>query len=210
MTSDVFKKHFPDLSNDQIEQLKGFGEVIEYWNDKINVISRKDIDNIFPHHILHSLFIKKVIQFKDGAKVLDVGTGGGFPGIPLAICFPNVKFHLVDARAKKIMVVQEVIDHLKLKNVVAEHKVVQEVKTQYDFVVTRAVAKIETLMGWCRPRISPEHIHSIPNGVIALKGGTIRDLKNEVPKGEYAEQHAISDWTDIEHYSEKYVIYIQA
>ena len=210
MKADIIKKYFPDLSDEQIEKLHQFGEVIKFWNDKINVVSRKDIDNIFEHHILHSLFIKKVIDFKDGSKVLDVGTGGGFPGIPLAICYPNVDFHLVDARSKKIKVVQDVIEKLNLKNVVAEHKVVQELKTQYDFVVTRAVAKVEKLMEWSRPRIQEKHQHSIPNGVIALKGGSKKDLKAEIPKGEYAEQFLISDWTDIDYYFEKYVIYIQA
>ncbi len=209
MTSDLLVKYFPDLSQDQHAQLYAFGEVIEFWNDKINVISRKDIDNIYKHHILHSLFIKKVIDFKEGAKILDVGTGGGFPGIPLAICFPEVEFHLVDARSKKIKVVQEAIDQLGLKNVVAEHKRAEELKTQYDFVVTRAVAKVETLMQWCRTRISDKHQHSIPNGIFALKGGTKKDLKAEIPNSEYAEQFPISDWTDIEHYVEKYVIYIQ-
>jgi len=210
MTSEILLKHFPELSKTQVDQLIAFGEVIEFWNDKINVISRKDIDNIVQHHILHSLFIKKVIDFKEGSKILDVGTGGGFPGIPLAICYPDVDFHLVDARSKKIKVVQEAIDQLGLKNVTAEHKRAEELKTQYDFVVTRAVAKVETLMQWSRSKISEKHKHSIPNGVFALKGGTKKDLKAEIPKGEYTEQFPISEWTDIEHYLEKYVIYIQA
>lgn len=209
MTSDLLVKYFPDLSQEQHEQLYTFGEVIEFWNDKINVISRKDIENVYRHHILHSLFIKKVVHFKEGSKILDVGTGGGFPGIPLAICYPDVDFHLVDARSKKIKVVQEAIDQLGLKNVIAEHKRAEELKTKYDFVVTRAVAKVETLMQWCRRSISEEHHHSIPNGVFALKGGTKKDLKTEIPKSEYAEQFPISEWTDIEHYIEKYVIYIQ-
>ena len=210
MTSNLLKGHFNDLSQEQIEKLIAFGEHIKFWNDKINVISRKDIENVLEHHILHSLFIKNVIDFKEGSKILDVGTGGGFPGIPLAICYPEVDFHLVDARSKKIMVVQEAIDALQLKNVVAEHKRAEELKTQYDFVITRAVAKVETLMGWCRTKISENHQHSIPNGVFALKGGTKKDLKAEIPRGEYAEQFPISAWTDIEHYLEKYVIYIQA
>lgn len=210
MTSDLLVKYFPSLTEEQQAQLSEFGEVIEFWNDKINVISRKDIDNVIPHHILHSLFIKKVIDFKEGSRILDVGTGGGFPGIPLAICYPDVHFHLVDARSKKIKVVQEAIDQLQLKNVVAEHKRAEELKSQYDFVVTRAVAKIETLMQWSRSKISENHQHSIPNGVFALKGGSKKALKEEIPKGEYVEKFPISEWTDIEHYFEKYVIYIQA
>jgi len=210
MTSDILLNHFPSLSQEQCEQLIQFGEIIEFWNDKINVISRKDIENVVEHHILHSLFITKVIHFKENSNILDVGTGGGFPGIPLAICFPDVNFHLVDARAKKIKVVQEAIDTLNLKNVTAEHKRAEELKTEYDFVVTRAVARVETLMQWCRSKISEKHQHSIPNGVFALKGGSKKDLKAEIPKGEYSEQFPISEWTDIEHYLEKYVIYIQA
>ena len=210
MTSDLLVKYFPDLSKEQHEQLFEFGEIIKFWNDKINVISRKDIENVVPHHILHSLFIKNVIDFKEGSRILDVGTGGGFPGIPLAICYPDVHFHLVDARSKKIKIVQEAIDQLQLKNVVAEHKRAEELKLKYDFVVTRAVAKIETLMEWTRSKISETHMHSIPNGVFALKGGSKKNLKAETPKGEYVEQFPISEWTDIEHYFEKYVIYIQA
>lgn len=210
MAVEIIKEYFPELDEDQLEKMKSFGELIQFWNDKINVISRKDIDNVFEHHILHSLFIKKVIRFKEGANILDLGTGGGFPGIPLAICFPETNFHLVDARAKKISVVQEAIDALELKNVTAEHKRAEELKTKFDFVITRAVAKMEQLMTWSRPLISERHQHSIPNGIFALKGGNLKDLKNEVSKHEYLEEFLISDWTDIEHYFEKYVIYAQA
>lgn len=210
MTKDIIKEYFPELEKSQLDKLTAFGEVIQFWNDKINVISRKDIDNIFQHHILHSLFIKKVINFKEGSNILDVGTGGGFPGIPLAICFPNTHFHLVDARSKKITVVNEAIESLGLKNVTAEHKRAEELKTKYDFIVTRAVAKLDKLMEWCRPLVSDTHQHSIPNGIFALKGGNLKDLKGELAKHEYLEEFLISDWTDIEYYFEKYVIYVQA
>lgn len=210
MAVEIIKEYFPELDDDQLEKMKSFGELIQFWNDKINVISRKDIDNVFKHHILHSLFIKKVIGFKEGSNILDLGTGGGFPGIPLAICFPETNFHLVDARAKKITVVQEAITSLGLTNVTAEHKRAEELKTKFDFVVTRAVAKMEQLMTWSRPIISNKHQHSIPNGIFALKGGNIQDLRKEISKHEYLEEFLISDWTDIEHYFEKYVIYAQA
>lgn len=210
MSEKIINKYFPELDENQLNQLKEFGELIQFWNDKINVISRKDIDNVVEHHILHSLIIKKVINFKAGANILDLGTGGGFPGIPLAICFPETQFHLVDARAKKISVVNEAIEALNLKNVTAEHKRAEELKTKFDFVVTRAVAKMEKLMEWSRPIISEKQQHSIPNGIFALKGGHIKDLMNELPKHEYMEEFPISDWIDIEYYIEKYVIYAQA
>ncbi len=210
MNKDIIKEYFPELNQEQLEQLHVFGEHIQFWNDKINVISRKDIDNVMEHHILHSLYIKRVIRFKEKAKILDLGTGGGFPGIPLAICFPQTKFHLIDARAKKISVVKEAIEKLNLNNVTAEHIRAEELKTKYDFVVTRAVAKLDKLMSWSRSLISEKHQHSIPNGIIALKGGDLKDLRAEIAKHEYIEEFAISDWTDIEYYFEKYVIYVQA
>ena len=210
MSVKIIKEYFPELNDDQVDQLGSFGELIQFWNDKINVISRKDIDHVIEHHILHSLFIKKVINFKEGAQILDLGTGGGFPGIPLAICFPDTQFHLVDARSKKISVVNEAIQSLGLKNVTAEHKRAEELKFKFDFVVTRAVAKMEQLMTWSRPIISQKHQHSIPNGIFALKGGKLKDLKNEISKHEYLEEFSISDWTDLEYYFEKYVIYAQA
>lgn len=210
MSVEIIKEYFPELDQKQLDQLNAFGDIIKFWNDKINVISRKDIDNVFEHHILHSLFIKKVINFKEGSKILDLGTGGGFPGIPLAICFPDTNFHMIDARAKKISVVNEAIESLSLKNATAEHKRAEELKSKYDFVVTRAVAKMDKLMSWSRPLISDKHQHSIPNGIFALKGGDIRDLMKEADKHEYLEEFLISDWTEIEHYIEKYVIYAQA
>jgi len=210
MSEKIINKYFPELDKNQLNQLKEFGKLIQFWNDKINIISRKDIDNVVGHHTLHSLFIKKVINFKEGANVLDLGTGGGFPGIPLAICFPETHFHLVDARAKKISVVKEAIETLKLKNITAEHKRAEELKSKYDFVVTRAVAKMEKLMAWSRPIISEKQQHSIPNGIFALKGGNIKDILSELDKHEYMEEYPISDWTDMEYYIEKYVIYAQA
>ncbi|WKN41086.1 16S rRNA (guanine(527)-N(7))-methyltransferase RsmG [Tunicatimonas pelagia] len=171
--------YFPDLTDRQKQQLAELAPLYQNWNEKINVISRRDIENIYLHHVLHSLAITKVVSFNSGAKVLDVGTGGGFPGIPLAILFPETQFHLVDSIGKKINVVKAVADSLALKNVSAEHIRAEKVKGSYDFIVTRAVARLSVLLHWCRRKMKDESNHSLPNGLIALKGGDLTDELKE-------------------------------
>jgi 16S rRNA (guanine527-N7)-methyltransferase len=164
-------KYFPDLSPLQINQFEALGSLYRDWNEKINVISRKDIDELYVRHVLHSLAIAKIIRFKPGTNLLDVGTGGGFPGIPLAILFPDSNFTLVDAIGKKIMVVQEVADHLKLINVKAQKNRVQEIKLRYDFVISRAVTAFPDFVSMVRKNVSPHSGNALPNGIIYLKGG---------------------------------------
>src|SRR6056300_2052105 len=170
-------KHFPDLNEIQIRQFEQLEGVYREWNAQINVISRKDMDHFYERHVLHSLGISKVLNFKKGASILDVGTGGGFPGIPLAILFPDTHFTLVDAIGKKIKVVDEVVSGLGLENVTARHQRVEEDKHQYDFVVSRAVAAMPTFMRWIKGRIKKVSDHPIKNGVLYLKGG---DLSEEL------------------------------
>jgi 16S rRNA (guanine527-N7)-methyltransferase len=164
-------KYFPDLSPLQINQFEALGSLYRDWNEKINVISRMDIDELYVRHVLHSLAIAKIIRFKPGTNLLDVGTGGGFPGIPLAILFPDSNFTLVDAIGKKIMVVQEVADHLKLINVKAQKNRVQEIKLRYDFVISRAVTAFPDFVSMVRKNVSPHSGNALPNGIIYLKGG---------------------------------------
>jgi 16S rRNA (guanine527-N7)-methyltransferase len=166
-------KYFPEISalqKDQFEALKG---LYEQWNAAINVISRKDIDNLYERHILHSLGIARVISFAPGSQVLDVGTGGGFPGIPLAILFPEVDFHLVDSIGKKIKVVKAVAEALDLKNVTAEHRRAEELNGRYDFIVSRAVASLPEFTGWVKKNISRKSINPLHNGILYLKGGDV-------------------------------------
>ncbi len=169
------KYHFPSLSSVQIEQFTVLESLYSHWNEQINVISRKDIENFYERHVLHSLGIAKVLEFKKGTDVLDVGTGGGFPGIPLAILFPDTHFTLVDSIGKKIKVVQEVASALGLKNVTAIHQRAEEVKGKFDFVVSRAVTKMTDFIPWVEKKIKQESIHSLKNGILYLKGGELKE-----------------------------------
>ena len=202
-------QYFPDLNDAQVDKLSRLAPLYEEWNARINVISRKDIGNLYERHVLHSLAIARVISFADGAKVLDLGTGGGFPGIPLAILFPEVSFTLIDGTKKKIQVVQAVAEGLNLSNVTALHKRAEELKLKFDFVVSRAVAPLDRLMEWCAPLIQNNQLHGLPNGLLALKGG---DLKGEIKglgRGAYTEIFPIEDFFAEAYFKEKFVVYAQ-
>ena len=177
MGIETILRYFPLLSERQILQYKQLEELYQDWNKKINVVSRKDIDELYLRHVLHSLGIAKVQEFKEGTSVLDVGTGGGFPGIPLAIMFPQTKFVLVDAIGKKIRVVNEVVEGLGLDNVTAHHKRVEELPGQFDFIVSRAVAAMPTFVHWTKGKIKKDSVHKRRNGILYLKGG---DLSEEL------------------------------
>ena len=174
---DIILKYFTSLSSTQREQLGKLGTLYPEWNEKINVISRKDIVNLYPNHILHSLGIAKFYDFVPGSRVLDFGTGGGFPGIPLAILFPEVKFHLVDRIGKKLKVVEDIVEQLGLKNVTVQHGDIKEVKGKFDFVVSRAVMPLNEMVPLLRKLIAKEMKNATPNGIICLKGG---DLTSEL------------------------------
>lgn len=207
---DLIKKYFPDLSAKQVDQYTAMYDLYLDWNQKINVISRKDIQNLYEHHILHSLTLAKYINLKPGAKILDLGTGGGFPGVPLAVFFPEVSFHLVDSIRKKLTVISEVCNAIGVNNVTTQHSRVEDLKkVKYDFVVTRAVATADKLHRWSSKHVSDKHIHSIPNGIIALKGGNIKSEAKSLPRGAYYELTPISDYFEEPYFEEKYVLYIQ-
>ena len=203
--------YFPDLTQTQIAQLSQLGELYEEWNARINVISRKDIENIYQKHVLHSLAIAKVMKFLPGADVLDLGTGGGFPGIPLAILFPETNFTLIDGTRKKITVVQEVAKAIGLENVTAKQVRAEELKGQkFDFIVTRAVATLDKLMMWTQKLYKKQHQHFMPNGIFALKGGDLSKEIKAIGKGEYVEKYSVWDFFEGEFFEEKYIIYVQA
>ena len=206
MNIDIITKYFSDISDEQRRQFEALYDLYQDWNSKINVISRKDIDNLFEHHVLHSLAIAKTIRFKDGSEILDFGTGGGFPGVPLAILFPNCHFRLIDGTGKKIRVATEVANAIGLKNCHPEHKRGEEEKGKYDFVVSRAVMPLPDLERIVRKNISTKQRNAMPNGIICLKGGNV---EGEIqPFRKYAEVSEISQWFDEEWFKEKYVIYI--
>ena len=200
------KKYFPHLSAKQIEQFTALDALYHDWNSKINVISRKDIDNLYEHHILHSLAIAKYITFREGTNVLDFGTGGGFPGIPLAIFFPEANFKLIDGTGKKVRVAQEVADAIGLENVLPAHLRGEEEKGKFDFIVSRAVMPLPDLMKIVKKNIAPDQHNTLPNGVIVLKGGNLNDeLK---PYKKIVEKTELSQWFDEEWFKEKYLIYV--
>ena len=206
MNIDIITKYFSDISDEQRRQFEALYDLYQDWNSKINVISRKDIDNLFEHHVLHSLAIAKTIRFKDGSEILDFGTGGGFPGVPLAILFPNCHFRLIDGTGKKIRVATEVANAIGLKNCHPEHKRGEEEKGKYDFVVSRAVMPLPDLERIVRKNISTKQRNAMPNGIICLKGGNV---EGEIqPFRKYAEVSEISQWFDEDWFKEKYVIYL--
>lgn len=195
--------YFPDLNEDQISQFSKLKELYSDWNEKINVISRKDIDELYTRHVLHSLAIAKVIQFTPGSDILDVGTGGGFPGIPLAILFPEVNFHLIDSIQKKILVVSEVSSALGLKNVKAEAVRAEKIKSKYDFVVSRAVTQMPKFVAWVRNKIKSENKNTFPNGILYLKGG---DLNEELKDFKNIEIYQIQDFFTDDFFETKKVV----
>ena len=204
---DLILKHFPDLTEKQKEQFSKLQDLYEVWNAQINVISRKDLDNFYERHVLHSLGIAKVMRFADGSDILDVGTGGGFPGVPLAILFPNCNFYLVDSIGKKIKVVNEVSAAIGLKNLKAEHKRAEKVKGQFDFVVSRAVTRMERFLPWVNGKIKKSQKNPFPNGILYLKGG---DLTEELkPVKRDIELFDLNEFFKDEFFETKKVVYVK-
>ena len=198
-------KQFPNLSDNQILQFQKLQSLYEDWNAKINVISRKDIDELYTRHVLHSLGIAKIIEFRPGSRIMDVGTGGGFPGIPLAILYPEVDFYLIDVIAKKIRVVNEVAAGLGLKNVKAEQKRAELVKQEFDFIVSRAVTNMPDFVKWVADKVSKKQNHELANGILYLKGGDLTEELKDFPK---ATQYNLSDFFSDEFFETKKVVHL--
>jgi len=204
---ELIKKYFPDLTASQLEKMAQMEELYQFWNAKVNVISRQDIDTLYERHILHSLGIAKVLQFKSGTNILDVGTGGGFPGIPLAIMFPEAQFHLVDSIGKKIRVVQEIAQALQLDNVKAEQVRAEKLEDDtYEFVVSRAVTRMTPFVGWVRKNISRNSFHSLRNGILYLKGGDLAEELSEL--NQKTRVFELSDYFEEEFFETKKVVYV--
>lgn len=203
---DEILKYFPGLNLNQKEQFEALNDLYIDWNSKINVISRKDIDNLYLHHVLHSLAIAEVIKFKPSSKILDVGTGGGFPGIPLAIIFPECHFVLIDSIGKKVRVGQEVANAIGLKNITLKHLRIQDEKGKFDFVVSRAVMPLDDLVKLVKKNIATVQKNALPNGLICLKGG---ELQHEIlPYKQMASTYEISDFFKEEYYKTKKVVFV--
>lgn len=203
---DLILKYFPDLTEEQKRQFAALYDLYLDWNSKINVISRKDIENLYEHHVLHSLGIAKVIRFKPGTKVMDLGTGGGFPGIPLAILFPEVQFHLVDSIGKKVRVATEIAGSIGLKNVTTRHARAEEEKQLFDFVVSRAVMPLTDLLKIIRKNISPKQQNALPNGLICLKGGELE--RETMPVKNKTTMWNLKEFFGEEFFETKKVVYV--
>lgn len=202
----LIQSYFPDLTETQLTQFEKLQELYEDWNSKINVISRKDMEQFYVHHVLHSLGIVKVMPFEPGSKILDIGTGGGFPGIPLAIMFPETHFHLVDSIGKKITVVKDVVKQLKLTNVEAQQARAEQLVRKYDFVISRAVTRMVNFYPWVKNKIRKEDINEYPNGILYLKGGEVDEEMEELGKS-YVVYH-LEDYFKEEFFETKKVIYM--
>jgi 16S rRNA (guanine527-N7)-methyltransferase len=202
---ELILKYFPNLTDDQIEKFSKLEALYKDWNLKINVVSRKDIDELYLRHVLHSLAIAKVIQFKDGSNLMDVGTGGGFPGVPLAILFPECKFHLVDSINKKLNVVREVVAGCDLQNVKVTHTRVEDIKDHYDFILSRAVAAMPTFVHWVKGKITKDNKHDLRNGILYLKGG---DLSEELKDYQTTTIYDITKFYDEDFFETKKVVHL--
>jgi 16S rRNA (guanine527-N7)-methyltransferase len=207
MPSDLILSYFPELSSKQIDQFSKLQELYVHWNEQINVISRKDTDNFYERHVLHSLGIAKVIQFNKDTKIMDVGTGGGFPGIPLAILFPDCDFLLVDSIGKKIKVVNEVAHELGLKNVRGLHERAEKVDGTFDFVVSRAVTQMPEFITWVKNKVSKTSKNSIPNGILYLKGGDLSEEMKTVKQ--WSKEYKLKDFFEGEFFETKKVVYVK-
>lgn len=202
---DLLLSYFPNLTETQIRQFQDLQNLYEDWNAKINVISRKDIDELYTRHVIHSLGITKILEFKPGSKIMDIGTGGGFPGIPLAIMHPEVDFYLIDVIAKKIKVVNEVANALGLKNVRAEQKRAELVKEEFDFIVSRAVTNMPDFVEWVKGKTKKESKHELANGILYLKGGDLTEELSAFPK---ANQYNLSDFFKEDFFETKKVVHL--
>jgi 16S rRNA (guanine527-N7)-methyltransferase len=202
---ELIQKYFPNLTEVQIAQFAALQELYKDWNMKINVVSRKDIEELYLRHVLHSMGIAKIQKFKPDARILDVGTGGGFPGIPLAILFPETHFHLVDSIGKKIKVVDEVVEGLKLKNVKTSNARVEDIKGNYDFIVSRAVAAMPTFVHWVKGKITKTSSHELKNGILYLKGG---DLTEELQDYKSAKIYNLSEYFSEAFYETKKLVHL--
>ncbi|MDC0092625.1 16S rRNA (guanine(527)-N(7))-methyltransferase RsmG [bacterium] len=201
----LIQKYFPNLSDVQLKQFEALQGLYEDWNSKINVISRKDIESLYLHHVLHSLSIAKLVAFKEGSRILDIGTGGGFPGVPLAILFPEVKFHLVDSINKKLKVVNGVAESLGLENIRTTHARAESIKGQYDFIISRAVTTMPDFVGWIKNRVAKKSIHPIKNGILYLKGG---DLTEELKTYSKASLYDLSDYFEDPFFETKKIVHL--
>jgi 16S rRNA (guanine527-N7)-methyltransferase len=207
MDEQFLLKYFPELTAQQLEQYRLLKDLYAHWNQQINVVSRKDIDALYERHILHSLGIAKVIQFLPGEHVLDVGTGGGFPGVPLSVMFPATNFYLVDSIGKKIKVVQEVAKGAGLQNVMATHARAEQIAGKFDFVISRAVTQLKDFYPWVKDKFNKTSHNQLPNGILYLKGG---DLKQEIAESGLAvQQFYLKDYFEEEFFETKQVVYVK-
>ena len=204
---DSIKKYFPNLSAQHIEQFSQLKPLYEGWNSQINVISRKDTDNFYERHVLHSLAIAKVMEFADGSEIMDIGTGGGFPGIPLAILFPECRFTLVDSIGKKVKVANEVAQCLGLKNVMAIHERAEKIDQKFDFIVSRAVTTMPDFLKWTKNKFKPKNNNPLANGILYLKGGDLKEEMKTVNK--FYKFYEISDFFSEEFFETKKVVYVR-